>query len=258
MSRQEAIVSNNPQLEAVYRRLLSVGDAWRERVVLVTGSGDGVSAASMAKDPALAELLVDEAQLRIERTAGRRLPSYVAATKVLHDYAWPASLAISAPWHLEGMLPVFIPDDVQVDPATGLLLIDPSAEVRHDATADDVRRAVVDHHAPLLDALSPFLRRGPRAAWGTVADDLVSGVWWLGRLMGEEAAGVEAATRLVPSAEPPLPGGAAFRSLVADDGSEHVTRTRVACCLRYAIEPEACITCPRTSDQERRTRLASG
>lgn len=247
---------NNPQLDAVYRRLLRDGEAWRERVVLA-GAGDGVSVGQLAKEPALVELLVDEAHLRIERTAGRRLPGYVAATKVLHDYAWPASLAFSAPWLLDGMLPVFIPDDLQVDPATGLLLIDPSAEVRTDATAADVRRAVVAHHAPLLDALSPFLRRGPRAAWGMVADDLVSGVWWLGRLMGDEAAGVEAATRLLPSAEPPLPGGAAFRSLVADDGSEHVTRTRVSCCLKYAIEPDACLTCPRTSEQERRTRLAS-
>lgn len=248
-------MSNNPQLDAVYRRLRD-GDAWRERVVLVTRSGDGVSAAQLAKEPALVELLVGEAQRRIELAAGRCMPSYVAATQVLHDYAWPASLAISAPWHLEGLLPVFMPEDLQVDPATGLLLIDPSVEVQQDATAD-VRRAVVDHHVPLLEALAPFLRRGPRAAWGMVADDLVSGVWWLGRLLGDETAGVEAATRLVPSAEPPLPGGADFWSLVADDGGEHVTRTRVACCLRYAIEPDACITCPRTSEQERRTRLAS-
>lgn len=247
---------SDPRIAAVHRRLARDGEAWRERVLLSPAAGDGLAVADLAHEPALAELLVVEARRRIEEQTGRRVPAYVAATRVLHDYAWPASLAFAAPWYLEGLLPVVADDDVQVDPVTGLLLLRPSVEVVSDATADDVRRAVVAHHAPLIDALAPHLRRGPRAAWGTVADDLVSGVWWLGRLKGDEAAGVAAAARLVSAAEPPLPAGAGFRTLVADDGSAHLMRTRVACCFRYAIEPDACTTCPRTTDAERRARLA--
>ncbi|MGH3323710.1 MAG: (2Fe-2S)-binding protein, partial [Streptomyces sp.] len=99
-------------------------------------------------------------------------------------------------------------------------------------------------------------RRGRRALWGMVADDLISGIWYLGRMLGQEERAVRAATELLPSGIPPFPGGAAFRRLEGRGGEQHPTRTRLGCCLYYTIRPaEACITCPRTCDAERLSRL---
>lgn len=239
---------------AVYRRLLRDGEAFRERVALVPAGPPSVTALQLAEDAGLATEVVRVRRAHLEAVHGRVVPSYVAATRVLHDYAWPACLLVSAPWFLAGAVPTLAAGDVALDPVSGRLSVRvPAAGV--GATPGNVRRVVAEHHAPLLAALAPHLRRGDRAAWGTVADDLVSGLWWLGRLVGDEAAGVRAATEILPSPTSPLPGAAAFRRVEALDGVEHVTRTRTACCLHYRLEADACLTCPRTSDAERRARL---
>lgn len=250
---------------AVYRRLADTGEAFGERVCLAPAGSSaqvaaGVTVGDLGRRPELAAGLVDAAHARLEREHAGPVPRYVAATRVLHDYAWPVCLLVSGPWFLEGLVPDLADEDVAVDPDTGLLYVGSPGAVRCEvgeggAGAAEVRRVVADHHAPLLEALGPHLRRGVRAAWGTVSDDLVSGLWWLGRLVGDEAAGVRAGTELLPRPATPFPGVAAFRTIVAADGGEHVTRTRVACCLKYVIEEEACLTCPRTGDAERRTRL---
>ncbi|MEV7599550.1 (2Fe-2S)-binding protein [Kitasatospora sp. NPDC089797] len=74
--------------------------------------------------------------------------------------------------------------------------------------------------------------------------------------VGEDAA-VAAATALLPGGTLPLPGAADFRRLRTPDGREHHTRTRLGCCLYYAVEPGAvaCLTCPRTGDEERLRRF---
>lgn len=259
-------MTHGAAVERVYRRMMREGEAFSRRVSLESPSEcgvdvRGVDVRTLADTPQRAAGLVEEAQRRIEQAHGVLVPAYVAATRVLHDYAWPASLLVTAPWFLMDVLPVPGPGDVVVEPASGLLHVRPPREIREGAGPGEVRRVVADHHAPLLEALAPHLRRGHRAAWGTVADDMVSGLWWLGRLLGQEKAAVAAATTLLPSRAPgaceaPLPGEAGFRTIIAEDGSEHVTRTRVACCLQYVVEPEACITCPRTADAERRRRLA--
>ncbi|MBO1417226.1 (2Fe-2S)-binding protein [Streptomyces sp. FH025] len=129
-----------------------------------------------------------------------------------------------------------------------------------------------------------------------VTDDLASAVWYLGRMLGardtgpsgtgsndtgpnetgangngpdgaesdgagpdgaEEDAAVAAAEALLPGGTLPLPGAADFRRLRTPDGREHHTRTRLGCCLYYAVEPgaAACLTCPRTTDEERLRRF---
>jgi ferric iron reductase protein FhuF len=89
-----------------------------------------------------------------------------------------------------------------------------------------------------------------------VGDDLVSGIWYLGRALGREDDAVRAATALLPEAVAPYPAGADFRVLTGADGRRHPTRTRTGCCLFYTIRPgEACATCPRTCDAERLRRL---
>jgi len=80
-----------------------------------------------------------------------------------------------------------------------------------------------------------------------VTDDLVSGIWHLGRTLGQEDEAVAAATTLLPSPSPtpPFPGGADFRRLTGGDGRQYPTRTRMGCCLYYTICPaEAFLTCP--------------
>lgn len=263
MSRAGQVVAD--RVGAVYQRLADTGEAFGERVQLApvgthAHPSAGVTVGDLGRRPGLAAELVDAAHARLEREHAGPVPRYVAATWVLHDYAWPVCLLVSGPWFLEGLVPDLADEDVVVDPETGLLYVGSPGAVRWEvgeggAGAAEVRRVVADHHAPLLEALGPHLRRGVRAAWGTVSDDLVSGLWWLGRLVGDEAAGVRAGTELLPRPATPFPGVAAFRTIVAADGGEHVTRTRVACCLKYVVEEEACLTCPRTGDAERRTRL---
>ncbi|MEU6233969.1 (2Fe-2S)-binding protein, partial [Kitasatospora sp. NPDC047058] len=70
------------------------------------------------------------------------------------------------------------------------------------------------------------------------------------------AAAVRAAGAVLPGGTQPLLGAADFRLLHGPDGRSHHTRTRLGCCLYYAIRPDgACLTCPRTPDDERLRRL---
>jgi hypothetical protein len=171
-------------------------------------------------------------------------------------------------------VPRIHPEDVRLDLASGEFEITPGSDlaclpddpaaalpgvlaVPHgESLRAELRVAVADHMGPLLSAIGPHIRRGPRALWGLVTDDLVSGIWYLGRVLGQEPAAVRAATALLPSAVPPFPGGAGFRHLAGSDGRQHPTRTRMGCCLYYTIRPAgACATCPRTCDAERLRRL---
>ncbi|WP_172639042.1 (2Fe-2S)-binding protein [Streptomyces tailanensis] len=220
------------------------------------------------------EAFIEAETARIQDRYDHTAPRHVAASRALHDYAWSVGLLMSGVWYLERRVPRIAPEDIRVDLASGTYEITPGTDLA--CLADDpvatlpgtrpvaqleglraeLRLAVADHMTPVLDAFGPYVRRGSRALWGMVSDDLVSGLWYLGRMRGEEAAGVRAATEVLPSARAPFPGGADFRSLRTADGHEHPTRTRIGCCLYYTIRPgEACSTCPRTCDAERLRRL---
>lgn len=220
---------------------------------------------------------VEAEAARIQDRYGHTAPRHVAASRALHDYAWSVGLLMSGVWYLERRVPRIAPDDIRVDLASGAYEICPGSDLlclpddpvaalagarpvaHQEALRAELRSAVADHMGPVLDAIGPYVRRGSRALWGMVSDDLVSGLWYLGRVFGEEAAGVRAASEVLPAAHAPFPGGAGFRSLRTSDGREHPTRTRVGCCLYYTIRPaEACSTCPRTCDAERLRRLETG
>ncbi len=125
-----------------------------------------------------------------------------------------------------------------------------------DELRAELRAAVADHITPVLALFQSPLKRGQRALWGMATDDLVSGVWYLGRMLGEEEAAVRAAAVLLPGDTLPFPGTAGFRRLAGTEGRSHLTRTRLGCCLYYAIRPaDTCVTCPRTCDTERVHRL---
>jgi hypothetical protein len=212
----------------------------------------------LVSTPELVADLVDATRLRLCREHGALPPLDVAATRVLHDYAWPATLLMSGPWLMHGVVTDLSHDGVRVHLETGVLEVGPAGPALPGDPDAELRDAVARHHAPLIEALGSRLRRGRRAAWGIVTDDLLSGIWWAGRVLGDEAAGVRAASRLLPGARDPFPAGAGFRVLEDVAGTAHVTRTRVTCCLRYRLEPDACVTCPRTCDDERRVRLEAG
>ncbi|WP_330285957.1 (2Fe-2S)-binding protein [Streptomyces sp. NBC_00576] len=265
-------------LGGAYKRLADVCEVLTVQVAEPAGKSAqvGVSGAELTESQEALDAFVEAEAVRIRERYGHTARPHVAASRALHDYAWSVGLLMSGVWYLERRVPRIRPEDVRLDLATGVYKItpasylsclpgDPAATLpgvtvlpHEEALRAELRSAVADHMAPLLTALGPIARRGSRALWGLVSDDLVSGIWYLGRVLGREGDAVRAATELLPSAVSPYPGGADFRHLTDASGRRHPTRTRAGCCLYYTIRPdEACSTCPRTCDTERLRRLES-
>jgi len=265
-------------LSAAYRHLAEVCGALTV-TVSDPASGTprtGVSGAELTKDAEALGAFLGAEDSRIRARYDHVPRRDVAASRALHDYAWSVGLLMSGVWYLTGRVPRIRPEDIRIDLASGVFGISPGPDLaclpadpaaalpgtltvpHEEALRAELRIAVADHMEPLLSAMGPHVRRGPRALWGLVTDDLVSGIWYLGRVLGREPDAVRAATALLPSAVPPFPGGADFRGLTGSDGRQHPTRTRMGCCLYYTIRPaEACATCPRTCDAERLRRIES-
>ena len=263
-------------LADTYRQLGEVCEALTVRVAAPRhGAGQaGVSGSELTKNQEALDAFVLAEATRVQERYDHTPRRDVAASRALHDYAWSVGLLMSGVWYLTGRVPRVQPEDVRIDLASAVFEISPGADLaclpddpaaalpgvltvpHEEALRAELRMAVADHMEPLLAAIGPHIRRGPRALWGMVTDDLVSGVWYLGRMLGQESHAVRSATALLPSAVAPFPGGAAFRHLAGSDGRQHPTRTRLGCCLYYTIRPaEACSTCPRTCDAERLRRI---
>ncbi|MFE0088083.1 (2Fe-2S)-binding protein [Streptomyces sp. NPDC058991] len=260
---------------SVFRRLVALCPAL-EADVAEPGSRTPqgwVDGAELAGRPEFLDALVAAETLRAERDHGRAPRPDVAASRALHDYLWSVGLLMSGPWCLERRVPRIRPESVRVSLSTGAFSVvpggfaclpgDPAAGLpgarvlpHEEALRAELRAGFAGHVRPLLTAVAPRVRRGPRALWGMAGDDLVSGVWYLGRMLGEEERGVRAATELLPEPVAPFPSGADFRRLTGRAGRSYPTRTRAGCCLYYTLRPaEACGTCPRTGDAERLRRL---
>ncbi|MFD3617638.1 (2Fe-2S)-binding protein [Streptomyces sp. NPDC058676] len=263
-------------LADVYRRLSGVCEALDVRIAVPGGTAaqEGVTARELTSDQQVLDAFVDAEVARIEERYGTTPRRHVAASRALHDYAWTVGLLMSGVWYLERRVPRIRPEDLRLDLASATYVITPGTDLaclpgdpvaalpgvltlpQEEQLRAALRMAVADHMRPLLAAIGPTARRGARTLWGMVSDDLVSGIWYLGRMLGQEGAALRAATEVLPAPVPPYPSGADFRHLVGDDGRRHVTRTRAGCCMFYAIRPaEACVTCPRTGDAERLRRL---
>ncbi|ELP70978.1 (2Fe-2S)-binding protein [Streptomyces turgidiscabies] len=265
-------------LGGAYRRLADLCDALTAQVTqpALAGHQVGLTGLDLTTSQESLNSFVEAEAARIQERYGHKARPHVAASRALHDYAWSVGLLMSGVWYLERRVPRIRPEDIRLDLSTGVYKItpgsslsclpgDPAANLpgvtvlpHEEALRTELRSAVADHMAPLLTALGPIARRGSRALWGLVSDDLVSGIWYLGRVLGREDDAVRAATELLPSAVSPYPGGADFRHLTDSSGRRHPTRTRSGCCLYYTIRPDdACSTCPRTCDTERLRRLES-
>ncbi|MFJ9771115.1 iron-sulfur protein [Kitasatospora sp. NPDC101157] len=255
-----------------------------------SNADDWWSGAQLATDErALAAALAGE-ESRIAAEHGRAPRPHVTASRLLHHYVWSVCLLIAGPWHLNRRVPALGSGDLWLHAPTGELALRPRGHVTRpgdDELRAELRAALVAHLEPVLAAFAGPTRRRDRALWGMVTDDLASAVWYLGRMLDaragasveagdgtvaegrpvegravegravEEDAAVSAAGALLPGGTQPLPGAADFRRLRTPDGRDHHTRTRLGCCLYYAVKPEAlaCLTCPRTGDEERLRRL---
>ncbi|THA39241.1 MULTISPECIES: (2Fe-2S)-binding protein [unclassified Streptomyces] len=215
----------------------------------------------------------DDAQ--VLRDYGRQARPDVVATFGLHRYAWPACLLITAPWFLHRRVPLLSAQQVAFHRTQGRMNVrvesfaclpdDPAAALPgarvvpdEEALRGEVRAAVAQHLEPLLDSFGPRTRRGRRALWGMVTDEIVSGVWHLGKLVGEEQRARAELEALLPGMTAPYTAGAAFRMLSGPAGERLPTRDRASCCLFYTIRPEeTCTTCPRTCDADRIVRLTA-
>lgn len=262
---------------AAYRRLaevcpsLEIGELGPHEP-LPRGAGwigaDEVEAGGPGLD---AYLAWDAAQ--VLRDYGRPGRPDVVAGFGFHRYAWPACLLVTVPWFLHRRVPrparvafhrehgrlgveidgfACLPDD----PAVVL----PGARVvpDEDALRREVRDAVAAHLGPVLEGFGPRMRRGRRALWGMVTDEVVEGLWYAGQLLGEEERARAELEALLPGSTAPYPAGAGFRTLTGPDGAPLPTRDRAGCCLFYTIRPEdTCLTCPRTCDASRVTRLTA-
>ncbi|BAJ27094.1 MULTISPECIES: (2Fe-2S)-binding protein [Kitasatospora] len=194
---------------------------------------------------AAAERLVEAETARIRDRHGTTPRPHVAASRLLHHHLWTHALLITGVWYLERRIPLLPADRIWTDTATGDFALRSGDSAPGDEAA--LRDTVAAHLGPVLAAFQPHVRRGPRALWGMATDDLVSGIWYLGRMLGQEDRAVATATALLPAGPgaaadtAPWAGPADFRR---ENGSW--TRTRQGCCLYYAIDPaNPCATCPR-------------
>ncbi|MFE6904859.1 (2Fe-2S)-binding protein [Streptomyces erythrochromogenes] len=215
----------------------------------------------------------DNAQvLRDYGTQGR--PDVIASFG-LHRYAWPACLLITLPWFLHRRVPRLPVSEVAFHRTQGRMSVhvesfaclpdDPAADLPgarvvpdEEALREEVRAAVAQHLEPVLKGFGSRMRRGRRALWGMVTDEVVESLWYVGGLLGEEQRTMAELEALLPGSTAPYTGGAGFRTLSGPDGRELPTRDRASCCFFYTIRPEdTCVTCPRTCDADRVTRLTA-
>ncbi|WP_374776429.1 (2Fe-2S)-binding protein [Streptomyces sp. NBC_01310] len=226
-----------------------------------------------AGGPALDAFLAwDNAQ--VLRDYGTQARPDVIASFGLHRYAWPACLLITLPWFLHRRVPRLPVAEVAFHRTLGRMTVhvegfaclpdDPAAALPgarvvpdEEALRGEVRAAVAQHLGPVLEGFGPRMRRGRRALWGMVTDEVVESLWYIGNLLGEEHRAMSELEALLPGSTAPYTGGAGFRTLTGPDGGELPTRDRASCCFFYTIRPEdTCVTCPRTCDADRVARLA--
>ncbi|MFB7170126.1 (2Fe-2S)-binding protein [Streptomyces sp. NPDC056254] len=215
----------------------------------------------------------DDAQ--VLRDYGTQARPDVIASFGLHRYAWPACLLITLPWFLHRRVPRLPVAEVAFHRTLGRMAVrvesfaclpdDPAAALPgarvvpdEEALREEVRSAVAQHLEPVLKGFGPRMRRGRRALWGMVTDEVVESLWYVGHLLGEERRTMAELEALLPGSTAPYTGGAGFRTLSGPGGQELPTRDRASCCFFYTIRPEdTCVTCPRTCDADRITRLTA-
>jgi hypothetical protein len=251
-------------------------------------SGAGwVTAQALAAGGAALDAFAEHDAEEVTREYGRPPRPDVAATFALHRYAWPACLLFTVPWFLHRRVPRLPVADVSFHRTSGRMTVrtrsfgclpgDPAGALpgarvlpTEAALRDELRAAIAEHLAPVLDAFRPRLRRGPHALWGMATDEITESLWYVGRLMGREEQAVADLSALLPGGTAPYAGGARFRGTgqeprstgqeprASEAAESGCTRDRLTCCLFYTVSPEQpCASCPRGVEPGRIDRRAS-
>ncbi|MFD8014274.1 (2Fe-2S)-binding protein [Streptomyces sp. NPDC058955] len=271
---------------AAYARLTEVFPGLRVEETagdarLPSGAG-WVRAEELAAGGAALDAFLAWDNAQVLRDYGRQARPDVVASFGLHRYAWPACLLVTVPWFLHRRVPRLPVGAVSFQRALGRMAVrveefaclpgDPAATLPgarvvadEDALRAEVRASLAEHFEALLTGFGPRMRRGKRALWGMVTDEIVESLWYIGALLGEEERATAELEELLPGTggrpEKPYAGGAGFRPLPGaegPDGTPRATRDRAACCFFYTLRPEdTCLTCPRTCDADRVRRLTA-
>ncbi|WP_329311326.1 (2Fe-2S)-binding protein [Streptomyces sp. NBC_01262] len=265
-------------LAGAYARLAAVFPGLRITEEAPRTGGGWSTARELADGGAALDAFLAGDDAQITRDYGRPARPDVTASFGLHRYAWPACLLFTVPFFLHRRVPLLTPDDVSFHRTDGrvtrmtvrprgfaCLPNDPAAHAHdayavpsRDALRAELRAAVAAHLAPVLDGFRSRTRRGSRALWGMVTDEITEGLWYVGHLLGEEDRAVAELAALMPGGTEPYPGGAAFRDLAGPGGTALRTRDRISCCLVYTLpSAETCVTCPRTCESDRLKRLTT-
>ncbi|MEU1401026.1 (2Fe-2S)-binding protein [Streptomyces sp. NPDC005728] len=268
-------------LTAAYARLAEVYPGLAVTVLdpaeAMPAGGGRVGAAGLAEGGTRLDAFLARDEAQVLRDYGQRARPDVVASFGLHRYAWPACLLITVPWFLHRRVPRLPVTQVSYDRTAGRMAVrpasfaclpgDPAAALPgavvvpgEEALRAEVRAAVAEHLEPVLAAFGPRMRRRGRALWGMATDEVVEGLWYVARLLGEaeEARAVRELELLLPGATRPYVGSAAFRVLTGPDGEPLPTRDRASCCMFYTVRPaDTCATCPRTCDSDRIAKLTA-
>ncbi|MFC9926069.1 (2Fe-2S)-binding protein [Streptomyces sp. NPDC127190] len=242
----------------------------------IPGDGGWVEAAGLAAGGAALDAYLAWDAAQVLRDYGREARPDVVASFGLHRYAWPACLLVTVPWFLHRRVPRLPVTHVAYDRDGGRMAVraplsfaclpgDPAAALPgavvvpdEEALRGEVRAAVAEHLEPLLATFGPRMRRRGRALWGMVTDEVVEGLWYVARMLGEEERAVRELELLLPGATRPYAGAAAFRMPADPDGTPVATRERTSCCMFYTVRPEdTCATCPRICTTVRPTVSAA-
>ncbi|SFC47631.1 hypothetical protein [Streptomyces aidingensis] len=225
-----------------------------------------LTAGRLVAEEGLAERLAKVHGERMTALHGTAPRPDVAATDMLHRYAFVAALAFSGPWYLERRVPWLSPDGLGVDEAGGVLAVDPwlvsvlpddpaaglpgvRVVAGPEALRGELRQSVAEFLEPVLERMGPLMRRRRHAQWAMATDELAEGIHYLGRLLGDMPSAALAANALLPGGTAPYSGQAGYRLPPATGPAcdAEPTRTRMGCCFFYTLKPDLlCETCPRS------------
>lgn len=186
----------------------------------------------------------------------------VQASLFLEAYAWRLVLPILGAWIAEERVVLPTPADVllrrdagrpsELWLCPGRFAVAPGdrAAEHEDALVTTgldaaLRRGLVEHFTPIVDALHDASGRSRPALWRTVADRCATACLYASGALGDPDAGRALADRLLDGCEP-LPTRPNFARTHGSDGEAGDVHLRHGCCLwwRTGAAGAPCLTCP--------------
>jgi len=189
-------------------------------------------------------------------------PSLTAAGLVLDWYLAAVVVPAVAAFHLQRVVPDLTPSRLSLlpgpagAPAAAVALLRPEP-VAVDADPHALRDQVGDHAEAFLAAYAPLTRFGRRTRWAAVTDAVDTAFLTAGWVSGRQRQAAQEAASVLGHDRAggwrlPGAGGSTLHEVTDARGRRHWTRRRHGCCFLYRIPGiDACLTCPRVSDEHR-------